>query len=343
MFPPARVYPLLPAFVIVLCALPVSAQTMITGAQIRNPLTPVSALPSSCQPYSLVFLTTTNTSYICTAANTFTPLSGAPQSSLPSSAGIAGYLMTNGTTVSWGNLLTGGSGGLDCSSVPGQCDLVPAVVPFKASANAWTGLNDFSGALVRLPEATVSGLPTPSSNAGREFVVTDGASICDTTVGGGTYSVLVRSTGSSYVAPNCGGGSSLTGVIVYTSGTWTPIVAGWTTYSPNTIDHDSSGGTMWTSGNPAYITAPSAGTYRAECIVTGGSGGGYAAIQFQINGATNYIATNNSYGAIGALEGTRTIHLNAGDRVACQYYMDNASSTSGGANGSHFSLSKEAW
>ena len=185
----------------------------ITGAQIRNPLTPVSALPSSCQPYSVYFLTTTNTPYICTAANTFTPLSTVAQSGsgLPSSTGTAGYLMTNGTAVSWTNLLTGGSGGLDCSSVPGQCDLVPAVVPFKASANTWTGLNDFSGALFRLPETTVAGLPGPSSNTGREFIVTDGASTCDTTVGGGSTSVLVRSNGTAYVAPNCGGTSDGSG------------------------------------------------------------------------------------------------------------------------------------
>jgi hypothetical protein len=52
-----------------------SAQTMITGAQIRNPITPVQALPTTCVPYGTVFLTTTKTAYICTAPNTFVPLS----------------------------------------------------------------------------------------------------------------------------------------------------------------------------------------------------------------------------------------------------------------------------
>jgi len=51
-----------------------SAQTSITGAQIRNPLPPVAALPSICKPYSVYYLTTNNTAYICTATNTFTAL-----------------------------------------------------------------------------------------------------------------------------------------------------------------------------------------------------------------------------------------------------------------------------
>src|SRR5579863_2060726 len=57
----------------------VSAQTMISGAQIRNPFTPVSVLPTTCKPYSTYFLTTSNTPYICTATNTFTPIAGVAQ------------------------------------------------------------------------------------------------------------------------------------------------------------------------------------------------------------------------------------------------------------------------
>ena len=109
-----------------------SAQTSITGAQIRNLLPPVAALPSTCTPYSVYFLTTTNTPYICTATNAFTPLATGTggASGLPSQAGAAGYLYTNGTTVSWGNLITGGSGALDCVSTPGQYD-VTDIVPLK--------------------------------------------------------------------------------------------------------------------------------------------------------------------------------------------------------------------
>ena len=193
-----------------------SAQTSISGTQIRNPITPVAALPSTCTPYSTFYLTTTNTAYICTATNIFTPLAtGTGGSGLPGPTGTPGYLFSNGTTVSWGNLLTGGSGALDCVSTPGRCD-VTSIVPLKNAANTWTGANDFHAALVRLPESTVSGLPPASGNTGREFMVTDGASTCDTTMGGGSTRVLVQSTGASYVAPNCstggggGGGASST-------------------------------------------------------------------------------------------------------------------------------------
>lgn len=51
---------------------PASAQ--ITGAQVKNPITPVAALPSTCKPYSTYYLTNTKTAYICTATDTLTPL-----------------------------------------------------------------------------------------------------------------------------------------------------------------------------------------------------------------------------------------------------------------------------
>lgn len=63
----------------------ISAQTYINGSQIRNPLTPVAALPTACTPYSTYFLTTTNSAYICTATNTLTPLSAVAGGPGPSS------------------------------------------------------------------------------------------------------------------------------------------------------------------------------------------------------------------------------------------------------------------
>jgi hypothetical protein len=206
---------LLLGFLLLLRVPHVVAQTSITGAQIRNPLTPVAALPSTCTPYSVYFLTTTSTAYICAATNAFTPLATGTGggSGLPAANGTPGYLFSNGTTVSWGNLLTGGSGALDCASIPGQCD-VTSIVPLKGAANTWTGANDFHSALLRIPESTVSGLPPASANNGREFMVTDGASTCDATIGGGSTRVLVQSNGTIYVAPNCstGGGGSGSGV-----------------------------------------------------------------------------------------------------------------------------------
>jgi len=55
----------------------------------------------------------------------------APTSGLPAQTGIAGYLTTNGTTPSWGNITTGASGALDCSTTPGTCDIT-SIVPLKA-------------------------------------------------------------------------------------------------------------------------------------------------------------------------------------------------------------------
>ena len=203
-----------------------SAQTSITGAQIRNPLPPVAALPSTCKPYSVYYLTTNNTAYICTATNTFTALiaGSGGDSGLPPQTGTPGYLFTNGTSVSWGNILAGGSGALDCVSTPGHCD-VTSIVPLKGSANTWTGYNDFHSGLLRLPESTIAGLPAASANTGREFMITDGASPCDTTTGGGSTRVLVQSTGTTYVTPNCstGGGSAATSTSQLTD--FAPVIA----------------------------------------------------------------------------------------------------------------------
>lgn len=173
-------------------------------------------LPAACSIGALYFKIDNppgQNLYGCSAPNTWTLEAGSPGSEggtlLPNQSG-PGYLMTNGSQSFWGNIPTGGSGALDCVSVPGQCDIVTSLVPLKPAANTWTGLNDFRSALLRLPEATIAPginhLPSASSNTGREFMVTDGTSACDTSTGGGTVAVLVRSDGADYVAPNCAGG-----------------------------------------------------------------------------------------------------------------------------------------
>lgn len=115
---------------------------------------------------------------------------------LPAETGTAGYLVTDGTTASWGNIATGGSGALDCATVPGVCDVVTAIVPLKPSANAWTGANDFSGAaFLRL--VTGSGAPATgcsvAANAGSVYMRSDAQTlaaslyVCSQT-GSGIYS-----------------------------------------------------------------------------------------------------------------------------------------------------------
>ena len=69
--------------------------------------------------------------------------------------GTVAYLFVNGATLSWGNITTGGSGALDCVDYQGACDVLPAIMPFLAGVNVWTGVNDFSeAAWVAIPTGT---------------------------------------------------------------------------------------------------------------------------------------------------------------------------------------------
>ena len=268
-----RLIKLLPlGFLFILRFQHISAQTLVSGTQIRNPLTPVAALPSTCTPYSVYYLTTTNTAYICAATNTFTPLAAGTGggSELPSQNGTPGYLFTNGTTVSWGNILTGGSGALDCVSTTGRCD-VTSIVPLKNATNIWTGANDFHSGLLRIPESTISALPPAFSNIGREFMVTDGASTCDTTTGGGSARVLVQSTGAVYVAPNCSTGTGESSGASSTSQLtdFAPALANGTmTIQPGRIRFGTMPCTNFTSPATAAISSMSGGTGVGKLYVS---------------------------------------------------------------------------
>jgi hypothetical protein len=79
------------------------------------------------------------------------------------------------TVVTW-PITTGGSGALDCATIPGVCDVATAVVPLKTSANTWSGANDFSAAaFLRLPSG--AGIPqtgcSVAVNAGSAYVRND--------------------------------------------------------------------------------------------------------------------------------------------------------------------------
>jgi hypothetical protein len=133
---------------------------------------------------------------------------------LPSQTGTAGYLTTNGSAASWGNITTGGSGALDCATVPGQCDLVTAIVPFKASANTWTGLNDFSGtsafklpphllSIGAVPAVTSCGTSPSITSASTDAAgtLTEGASATGCTV---TFAATFAATPSCVVTAASG-------------------------------------------------------------------------------------------------------------------------------------------
>jgi hypothetical protein len=131
--------------------------------------------------------------------------------------------------MSWGNILTGGSGALDCTSVPGQCDIVTSVVPRLAAANTFMGLNTFNHFLLASGSIASGGnqLPNPSTATNQWYWATDGASPCDTTTGGGSTRVLLQSNGTNWVAPNCstgsiGGGNSTASAYAANLGVFAP-------------------------------------------------------------------------------------------------------------------------
>ena len=63
-------------------------------------------------------------------------------------------LLGNGNLWYEGNLPTGSTGALDCVTVPGQCDVVHAIVAFLGLANVFTGNNSFTGFRVDMSAAT---------------------------------------------------------------------------------------------------------------------------------------------------------------------------------------------
>lgn len=122
---------------------------------------------------------------------------------LPAQTGTAGYLVTNGTATSWGNIVTGGSGALDCSTVPGVCDIVTAVVPLKASANVMTGVNKFSQLQVNV--YTVAALPACNASIegqmeGVSDALTTPSYLAVVSTGGGSVHVPVYCNGTNWVA-----------------------------------------------------------------------------------------------------------------------------------------------
>jgi len=99
--------------------------------------------------------------------------------SVPPQTGSAGfYLRTNGSNLYWSNIVTGGTGAIDCASLPGVCDISTALVPMKALSNVWTGANDFTTSpYLKLKLGAgdpASGCELPN-DTGKVYVRSDGA------------------------------------------------------------------------------------------------------------------------------------------------------------------------
>jgi hypothetical protein len=125
---------------------------------------------------------------------------------LPAQTGAAGYLITNGTLSSWGDLVTGSSGalcaGTGCSGgTAGTIDIVTSVVPRLAAANTFTGVNKFQQLQVTI--YTVATLPTCNASfEGQMEGVSDALSPAYLAVvtGGGTVHAPVYCNGTNWVA-----------------------------------------------------------------------------------------------------------------------------------------------
>ena len=210
---------------------------------------------------------------------------------VPTPSGTAGYLVTNGSTYYWSNIVTGGSGAIDCATTPGVCDIVTALVPLKAAANVWTGTNDYSGA-TWLKLAAGSGTPLSGCSyadgvgvdVGKVYIRTDAGTtnssvyFCTNTAAS-TYSWELVGAG--------GGGGGSSGVIPSgsTIGSTVGTLQFWTT--ADTLVMPEGGGsfnlfayfpmaststTVPVSGNCAQW-----GPYKGELLDSGapcGSGGG---------------------------------------------------------------------
>ena len=170
----------------------------------------VSALPATCSVGEVYFATNATAGqnfYFCGATNTWTQQLNSGGGSLPAQS-VQSYLKSNGTTASWGDIITGPTGalcaGTGCSGgTPGIVDIVTSVVPTKTGANSFTGQNDFSG--------TAAG-----SKAMRELASDPGT--CSV---GETY---LNNSASPYVFKACT--SANTWVPVGSSGGSSPILYG---------------------------------------------------------------------------------------------------------------------
>lgn len=91
-------------------------------------------------------------------------------------SGVAGFPRWNGTTWSVGNIPVGSSGGLDCASVPAQCDIVTSVIPRFTFPWIQTGAVNFLGSSVTAPNRSGTGSPNARdncANVGETYFQTD--------------------------------------------------------------------------------------------------------------------------------------------------------------------------
>lgn len=133
-----------------------------TSATTR-PIKTGTVTPSTCAVGEMFFKTDSpagSNLLACTSANTWSLQAGG-SAALPSSTGNANRaLFTDGTIPAWRTISAGGSGALQLTPTATDLgiDIVSAVVPVKAAANTFTGLNTFDQGVQFTPQ-TAPGSP----------------------------------------------------------------------------------------------------------------------------------------------------------------------------------------
>ena len=134
----------------------------------------------------------------------------------------AGFPRWNGSVWAIGDIPVGSSGGLDCSSTHGQCDIVTTVVPRFGFNWVQNGLVNFGGSSSTLPNRSGTGSPNARDNCvnvGETFFQTDA------TPGANLWGCTGTGTPGTWTLQSSGGGGGGSPYVVNASSSPQTITA----------------------------------------------------------------------------------------------------------------------
>lgn len=174
--------------------------------------------------------------------------------------------------------------------------------------------------------------------------------IAQSTAAANATFTLLNAPGYNGTAGGSSGGPGIT--LYHTTSAWSITTGAWTAIPVDTIDFDSSGGTMWTSGTA--VKATSAGRYRVTCTMgpftaaNGGTPTYYMAIAKNASGNPDFALTL-SMPALGTgttmINGSRVLNLANNDTATCMYFAigTGAGTVSAGVGNSAITMEKVGW
>lgn len=136
------------------------------------------------------------------------------------------------------------------------------------------------------------------------------------------------------------------GIQMYRTASWSSANGGDVLFSPDTVDYDAGGGTLWNVSQPTRFKAPTAGRWTMRAIFYSAGSWNIAAVSFRINGAaTVYRGQSMISGAntFMSIQASRTFNLSANDYVEADLYTSNPISMDVGSAGSNVTWWKESW